>query len=91
MSVDVSVVNMSCASPDINNAAASSSTGNDTAAAVAAAATTATGDDGEDDVILASVNITLKPASTGDMEFLSYKPMSNKRSDSELDNALKYG
>jgi len=82
MSVDVSAVNRSCASPlppDIITAA-SSSTGNDTAAAAAApaATTTAAGDDGDDDVILASVNTTLKPASTGDMEFLSYKPMSNK-------------
>jgi len=31
------------------------------------------GDGGNDGVKLTSVNTTLKPASTGDMEFLSYK------------------
>jgi len=30
-------------------------------------------DGGDDSVRLTSVNTTLKPASTGDMEFLSYK------------------
>ena len=34
----------------------------------------AAGDDGGDDVKLTSVNTTSKPACSGDMEFLSYKP-----------------
>ena len=43
------------------------------ASSVAPAAVTDSGDGGDDGVKPTSVNTTLKPASTGDAEFLSYK------------------
>jgi len=61
-----SALDTSCMLP-LSHTAVASPTNDDAAAAAA-------GDDGEDDDILTSVNTTLKSASTGDVEFLSYKP-----------------